>query len=167
MEKIKINSIIKTEAYNTNFEFDKVGMTWGISYIRFTIGLKKNFNCLEQFFISAFKTENNLSSMMEGGKTWEERANFANWANGLKIEEIDTNQIKEFTKESIKDLDEFKNDWDINQRIDTSTLKLPKLIKKGWLIKETVDVRHFINTTVFYLANCGDTYLLIEGHWES
>jgi hypothetical protein len=68
---------------------------------------------------------------------------------------------------SIKDLDESKKDWSKDETFNINDLNLPTEVKKCWLIRESVEARHYINTTDTFLTECLDKYLLIETHIES
>ncbi|MCE2996845.1 MAG: hypothetical protein ACK5RG_21815 [Cyclobacteriaceae bacterium] len=167
MEKGILIETINKNNYNLDFEVDEVGMTWGVSYVRFVIGDKLKFESIEHFFFSTLKSKGNITSMLGGGKTWTERADLTRWANGLTIESIDDLTVIKFIDSSIREINEHATNWTEETTVNTSTLNLPKTFDQCWFLRETVDTRHYINTTQIYLAVSADKYLYIEGHWES
>lgn len=167
MDKEVLLETINRNEYKLDFDVDGVGMTWGISYIRFVIGDKLKFNNLEHFLFSTIKSANNKTSRLAGGKTWEERADLTRWTNGLTIEAIQGSTVIDFIDSSIKEIGYHATDWDEENTINTLTLKLPTMFEQCWLLKETLDTRHYINSTEMYLAISVDKYVYVEGHWES
>ena len=167
MEKGILIETINKNNYNLDFDVDGVGMTWGVSYVRFVIGDKLKFESIEHFFFSTLKSKGNITSMLGGGKTWTQRADLTRWANGLTIESIDDSTVVNFIDSSIREINEHVTNWTEETTINTSTLNLPKTFDQCWFLRETVDTRHYINSTQIYLVVSADKYLYIEGHWES
>ena len=167
MEKRILIETINKNDYKLDFDVDGVGMTWGISYVRFVIGDKLKFASIEHFFFSTLKSKANITSMLGGGKTWEERADLTRWANGLTIDSIDDSTVVNFIDSSIREVSEHARNWTEETTINTTTLNLPKTFDQCWFLRETVDTRHYINSTQIYLAVSADKYLYIEEHCES
>ena len=158
---------IKKESYNLDFELDGVGMTWGVSYIRFVIGNKMKFESLEHFFYSTLRSEGNMTSVVQGGETWEKRTDLRRWAIGLKVEPVLSENLVDLIRDSVREIADNLKHWTTENTVDVSQLILPDNFDSCWIIKETLYPRHYINTTETYLAVTNEKYYCIEGHWES
>lgn len=152
---------------NLDFETDGIGMSWGVSYIRLTVGQKSKFESMEQFFYSTLKSDKNMTSGIYGELAWEERTDIHEWARNLKITDKTNEELIQFIKDSIKDINENLKYWSTTTTINTSFLDVSKKYEKIFLVNEIVSPRHGINTTDMYLTTDENYYYYIEGHWES
>ena len=167
MKKERLLDIIKSGLYNTDFEVDGVGMTWGVSYVRFVIGQKSNYNDVEHFFYSTIKSNRNMTSMVQGGQSWDKRVDIEKWALGLTFESIPNLSFISFIESSIKEINANLHDWTEENTIDISKLTFPNQFDNCLILRETTYPRHIINSTQTYLGETPNKYYCVEGHWES
>lgn len=163
----RLEKHIDKNNYNLDFETDGIGMTWGVSYVRLTIGLKSKFENMEHFFFSTLKSDKNMTSGVSSGPTWLERTDLKEWALNLKTTEIKKENILQFIEASKIEIQENLKYWTAENTIETSFLDTSKEYEDCLLIKETFSPRHYINTTDIYLAIDKDNYYCFEGHYES
>jgi hypothetical protein len=163
----RLEKYIDTNNFNLGFETDGVGMTWGVSYIRFTVGDKSKFDSIEHFFFSTLKSDKNQTSGIYGQPTWTDRTNLKEWAKNLKIKEVKNEELTQFIIASIKDIEENLKYWIKENSIDSSVLNASKKYGKCLLVNETISPRHYINSTDTYLTDDETKYYCFEGHWES
>ncbi|WP_136666925.1 hypothetical protein [Flavobacterium sp. H122] len=84
----RLKYYINKNNFNLDFETNGIGMTWGVSYVRLTIGAKSKFENIEHFFFSTLKSEVNQTSGIYGQPTWAEKTDLNKWAENLKVKEI-------------------------------------------------------------------------------
>ncbi|MFD2943207.1 hypothetical protein [Flavobacterium notoginsengisoli] len=158
---------ISQNNYNLDFETDGIGMTWGVSYVRLTIGLKSKFENIEHFFFSTLNSDQNMTSGPLGGPIWSERTDLKEWANNLKISEVKKEVIVQFIEASKTEIQENLKYWIVENTLEAIFLDTSKEYEECLLINETLSPRHYINTTDIYLATDKYNYYLFEGHYES
>jgi hypothetical protein len=163
----RLKEYINKNNFNLDFETDGIGMTWGVSYVRLTIGIKRKFENIEHFFFSTLKSKKNQTSGIYEQLTWAEKTDLSNWSENLKIKEVKIEELIKFIDSSINDIKENEKYWIIENTIDTSFFDSNKKYETILLINETVYPRHHINTTDMYLTIDNYYYYYFEGHWES
>lgn len=163
----RVKNDINQNNFNLDFETDGIGMTWGVSYVRLTIGIKSKFENIEHFFFSTLKSEKNQTSGIVGQPTWAEKTDLIQWSENLKIEEIKKEELIQFIDGSIKGILEHEKYWLKENSIDLGLLDISKAYGECFLIHETFSPRHFINSTDIYLTSDESNYYCFEGHWES
>jgi hypothetical protein len=166
--KIKdlVNSIV-ADTVNLNFEFDSIGFTWGLSYMRIVIGDKNTFKTVENFFFNTFRSDKNITSGIQGSPAWSERVNLIGWANGLIIEEIDCSEVKSTVDYFLEEIQKYQDYWIEENTINPLIMYFPEDLNQCWRIKETIDSRHYINTTESFLSTTPSKFTLVEMHYES
>lgn len=102
MNKEVLKEYAKKNYFNLDFETNGIGMTWGVSYIRMTVGLKSKFENLEHFFFSTLKLEKNQTSNIYGQPTWADRTELQDWVENLKIKEVKHDELIHFITGSNK-----------------------------------------------------------------
>src|SRR3954471_7100750 len=117
-----LEEYIDKNKYCLEFETDGVGFTWGISYIRLTVGQKSKFDNIEHFFFSALKSEKNITSGIFGGPSWEARTNIKEWAKGLQVVDVSIQDLLDFINNSIKEITENLKDWENENSIEMAFL---------------------------------------------
>lgn len=167
IRKERLLEYAENSQYDLSFEFDKIGMTWGVSYVRFTYGTRGTFENIEHFFFSCLKSDKNQSSLMAGGPRWEERVDMKKWILGLDITPINPDSLIHFIKSSLLEIEKESVHWKDTNTIDPFDFEVPIRFDDCWILKETDFPRHYINCTEIYLANSMNGFYCIEGHWES
>lgn len=162
-----LEKYVGSNNYHLDFLTDGIGMTWGVSYVRLTVGEKRKFDNIEHFFFSTIMSEKNMTSGIYGQPTWINKVDLKEWAKKLKVKEIDKEEITQFINLSLNEIKENEKYWPDENTIDISFLDVTKEYNKPLLINETIFPRHYINTTDIYLTSDYDYYYYFEGHWES
>ncbi len=163
----QLEKYIVDNNYSIDFETDGIGYTWGVSYVRLTIGLKSKFENIEHFFFSTLNSDQNMTSGIAAGSTWLEKTDLKEWASNLNIAEIKKENIIQFIEAEKKEIQENLKYWAEENTIETSFLDSSKEYEECLHIKETFSPRHYINTTDIYLAMDKHNYYYFEGHYES
>jgi hypothetical protein len=167
MTQRELIKCIKNKEPKFNFDFDELGMTWQISYVRFVGGDKKQFNSIEYFYFSLIKSINNVTSNIFGSLEWKYKVDLLNWAANLEIEQIETKDFDIDLYEAFKELSENENKWEESERIDKSKIKIPNGLLNCWTIKETKELRHPVGLTWSKIVETAESFFYLERHWES
>ena len=167
MDSKKILSLFIEKKEAGKLEFDIIGDTWQVSYVRFTSGFKKNFDSTEHFYLSVIKSDKNPSYGYLNQAEWIDRVNWVEWCSGLNIEEVSLEEFKEDFLNAIQELKEAEKDWDEQQRIDINEIVIPEGLVRAWGIEETKDSKIPVGPTWSKLIETTDGYFYLERHWES
>lgn len=162
-----LESYIDAKNYNLDFETDGIGWTWGVSYVRLTVGQKSKFETLEHFFFSTIMSNKNITSSINGKLNWIDNTDLKEWAKNLNVRQIKPEELNLFIVSSLHDINENLKYWTAENCIDTSFLDASKEYDNCFLVNETISPRNYINTTDVYLTSDNNHYYCFEGHWES
>lgn len=158
---------IKHNNPNFDFDFDELGMTWQVSFVRLVGGDKNSYNSIEHFFFSLIKSGTNMTSSYIGQPEWKEKVNLIDWANGLKIEHVNNMDFNNELSSAYRELDEEEKNWEKTERINRSKINIPKDIVNCWSIEETKELRLPVGSTWSKIVETKEKYFYIERHWES
>ncbi|CAM1367669.1 hypothetical protein TPENAI_60264 [Tenacibaculum litopenaei] len=167
MNKTELKNIIVTKKTNGKFTCDEIGMTWQVSYVRFVVGEKVDFDSLEHFYWSILNSENNVSSGYVGELEWIDRVNISEWISHLKIESVEKHLLDEEVKSTLKEIDREEDNREEFERINKANLKIPEGVAECWMIEESKESRHPVGATWSIIAEYMDDFFYIERHWES
>ncbi len=167
MEPSAIQSALLNLNSQAEFECDEIGQTWGVSYIRVVVAQISSFQSIEHFFVNSLFVGKSYCSNGFGEKSWYEGADLEKWASGLKIESTTQAQLLNFIDLSIKEHIEEHQKYNHDVFMDINKIPLIENIKHSWVVEETLEPRHYINWTKYYLGANESYYILGEGHWES
>jgi hypothetical protein len=148
-------------------EFDIIGDTWQVSYVRSASGVKKDFDSPEHFYLSVIKSDKNPSYGYVNQIEWIDRVNWIEWCSSLKIKEVSITEFKEDFENAIQELKEAEKDWDEQQRIAVNEIIIPENIVRAWSIEEIKDRKNPVGPTRSKLIETTDGYFYLERHWES
>ncbi|QCE42758.1 hypothetical protein [Psychroserpens sp. NJDZ02] len=168
MQKNIIKHYFDKNQPNLNFEFDEIGMTWQVSFVRYVGASKTNFDSIEDFFYCLIKSGNNMTTNYVGKPEWKDSTNIENWIGNLDIIKLSKDSFQNEFNDAFRELDDEENNWEESERIDRTKIILPNdNIISCWRIEETADFRNPVGSTWSFIAESKNEFLYIERHWES
>ena len=167
MNKDSLIEEFKQIAQCKKFEYDKTGMTWGISHVRFVLGKRSNFNSIEDFFKEIMLNEKTLKLAELNNVRWEKNIDFTEWIKGLELSSANFGILKSWIKGSLDDVEEYSNDWIDYLPFKINDFHLPINCKNVIQIKETIFPRFAINTYTGFICENEEFYFFFEDQIES